>query len=66
MTIPPTNRGQVRIEHDGKTYRASYKVEKGILTVSVGDRIISTPLRSMPPETLARMILREMVEDRND
>jgi hypothetical protein len=52
---------QIVIEHKRKVYQGSYIVEHGQITVSHGDRQMVTRLGPVPPATLARMILREMV-----
>ena len=52
----------VTLEHNGKTYRGSYIVEKGTISVSAMGRIKSTQLGSSPPENLARIILREIID----
>ena len=51
----------VMIEHNGKVYQGSYYVAGNLVTVSYGTHHIVALLGNMPPTTLARMTLREMV-----
>ena len=51
----------VVIEHKGKVYQGAYHVERGLITVSYDNRQVVTKTGPMPPATLARMILREIV-----
>ena len=51
----------VMIEHKGKVHQGSYYVGRDTITVSYGTHQMVTSLGKMPPATLARMILREMV-----
>lgn len=53
----------VAIEVSGKTYTASYAVTKKIITVSTGLGSKSTQLGSLPPEHLARILLRELIQE---
>ncbi len=59
MTIQ--NRGTVTVAHQGKTYMATWHVEKGVITVSTASGRKSTQLGDSPPESLARMMLREAI-----
>lgn len=51
----------VSIEKDGKTYHGSYTLDRGIICVSnmLGSK--TTQLGGLPPETLAKMLLSELV-----
>ncbi len=55
------NRGTVTVAHEGKSYTASWHVEKGVITVSTASGRKSTQLGDSPPESLARMMLREAI-----
>jgi hypothetical protein len=63
--------GTVSVQIAGKTYRADYAVFSDVaplITVrGLGDlegRVKTTQLGDSPPEGLARIMLREMVEDK--
>jgi hypothetical protein len=56
---PPETR--ISIDHKNKVYQATYFVEKGMVTVSYGTLKAVTQLGRMPPATLAKMMLRELV-----
>jgi len=54
---------KVSIEYKGKTYTGIYTVEKGVITVSnslYGSN--ATQVVGSPPEVLARIMLRELVD----
>lgn len=54
--------GDVSIEQDGTTYTGHWRLEKGILSLYVGDYgPMSTHLGSLPPNTLARQLLSEFL-----
>ncbi|MCY1369854.1 hypothetical protein D9M68_977530 [compost metagenome] len=53
----------VSIELNGRTYSGRYRVEKGIITVSTMSGSKSTQLGRLPEEALARMLLRELVDE---
>lgn len=55
--------GTITVERGAKTYKATYRIEKGMITVSSGHGSKTTQLGSSPPETLARMILGEMINE---
>jgi len=57
----PKKEGTFTIQHDGKDYSGFYCVEKDMITVNsaYGDK--TAHLGSMPPQTLARMLLREII-----
>lgn len=54
--------GRVTLERNGKTYTATYRVEKRMITVSTAFGRKSTQLGSSPPEILARITLGEMID----
>jgi len=52
------------VEHEGKTYSATYSVERDIITVSSFDfGWKSAQIGGMPPLTLARLLLHEMITE---
>ena len=54
----------VEVEVDGKLYRGRYHVDRGIIALSTLDgRRKATQLGSSPPESLARILLREIIRD---
>ena len=53
--------GTVTVEHQGKPYTASWRVEKGVITVSTDSGSQSFQLGDSPPESLARMMLRAAI-----
>lgn len=55
--------GTVTVECSGNTYKATYRIEKGMIIVSTGRGSKTTQLGSSPPETLARIILGEMINE---
>jgi len=61
-TSRPPMRIDVECEYEGKTYRGTYEVTRGLLTVSwpYGSKS-ATP--GSKPGFLAELILRELVED---
>jgi hypothetical protein len=71
MTDRPMH-GTVSREIDGKIYRADYAVfgsDRGAMITVKGldeleGRVRTTQLGDSPPEGLARIMLREMVEDK--
>jgi len=50
------------IKRGGKTYKASYYILQGIITVVSAWGHKSTQVGDLPPETLARLLLRELIE----
>lgn len=55
--------GRASIERSDATYTATYRIEKGIITVSTAFGTKATQLGSSPPEVLARSILGEMISN---
>ena len=49
------------MEHQGQTYRGSYQVTGKLLTVVRAYGTKSTQVGGSPPETLAKMLLGELV-----
>ena len=56
-----SQKGTVKVERDGKTYTATWWVEKGILTVSRAPGSREAPVRDSEPEDLARKVLSKMI-----
>lgn len=59
-----SDEGEISIDEEGRHYRATWKVERGVLTVSsfdLGSK--STQVGDSPPDSLARIMLRELVND---
>jgi hypothetical protein len=55
--------GTVWLDEEGVTYTGTWKVEHSILSLYVGDvGPISTHLGSLPPNMLARQLLREFLD----
>ena len=66
MTTKPASHGfQVEVEMDGQQHAGTYIVESGVVKVSysnAGSKAIQA-LGHSSPETIARMLLRELVMD---
>ena len=61
-TERPPMRTDVECEYEGKMYRGTYEVTRGMLTVSwVYGSESATP--GSRPDVLAKLILRELIED---
>ena len=63
----PAQRHEIFMEHNGKTYRAHYYVESGVVTVEAmsGDAAVAkltTQIGGSTAEHVARMLLREMID----
>ncbi len=56
-----SQKGTVKVEREGKTYTATWWVEKGILTVSRAPGSREAPVGDSEPEDLARKVLSEMI-----
>jgi hypothetical protein len=54
---------QVDLELDGKRYVGFYSVESDVVTVRYGSSTKSTGRRDSSAERIARMLLRELVEE---
>ncbi|PHJ56862.1 hypothetical protein VF14_24035 [Nostoc linckia z18] len=50
-------------EQDGRTYTGTYKLERGIITVSFDLQDKTTQLGNMPEELLARLLMSELVNE---
>lgn len=59
MATPDT--GTVRIDYNGTTYSADYKVEHGIVTIACAFGSRSKAAESYDPEHVAKFLLREML-----
>lgn len=53
----------VSIELEGRTYSGRYRVERGVITVSTTSGSKTTQLGRLPEEALARLLLRELVDE---
>lgn len=53
----------VTVEANGKTYTASYAVERKIITVSTPNGSKATQLGNLSPEHLAKMLLKELIRE---
>ncbi len=53
--------GTVTVEHQGKPYTATWRVEADVITVSTASGSKSTQLDDLFPESLARMMLWEAI-----
>lgn len=58
--------GTVTVNRNDKTYTARYRVEKGLISVSTVNGNKTTQLGSSPPETIARLLLGEMINEGSD
>jgi hypothetical protein len=59
---PPVMR-EVSIEREGKTYRATYTVEKRMVRVSTAHGSKVTQLGNSAPESLALVLLLELIRE---
>ena len=57
--------GQVILNAEGKQYAASYQLQRGVITVTLGSasRVMRVGGAVAAPESLARTILRTMVRE---
>lgn len=53
----------VTVERNGKAYSASYRLENGIITVTTSCGHKNTQLGSSQPESLALLMLGEMIRE---
>jgi hypothetical protein len=58
---PPT--GSVTVEFEGKKYTGSYHVASKVVTVRYLHHLLSTQLGGMTGEQIAKILLREIVEN---
>ena len=56
------NNGEVTVERDGKTYAATYTVERGMVNVKTHTETRSVDLGNSTPEAIARNVLNEIVD----
>ncbi len=54
--------GTISITIDGTTYPAPYELKRGVVTVRTDIGTKSAPLGDSDPDTVARMLLRELIE----
>jgi len=59
MQDPAT--GTVRIDYNGTTYSADYRVENGIVTIACAFGSRSQPAEAHDPEHVAKFLLREVL-----
>lgn len=60
MTV--ANSGTVEIEVEGKIYKGTYTVWKGLVTVEYEEKSKSTQVGGSTPAGIARLLLREIIE----
>ena len=58
---PPA--GSVTVEFEGKKYTGSYHVASKVVTVRYLHHLLSTELGDMTGEQIAKILLREILED---
>jgi hypothetical protein len=56
-----SDRETIEIAIDDTTFSGTYYVKRGMITVSYGYWQISTEIGGMPPASLARRLLRELL-----
>jgi hypothetical protein len=56
----------VTVEREGKIYKATYRIENGMITVTTSYGSKTTQLGSCPPEALAIIMLGEMISEGNE
>ncbi len=52
----------VSVTTDGTTYPATYELKQGVVTVRTDIGTRSAPVGNSPPDVVARMLLRELIE----
>ena len=57
------NEGSVTVNQDGRTHRGWYTIDGSLMTVSNGEDSKTAHLGNMPPATLARMLLGELIRE---
>jgi hypothetical protein len=57
------NEGTVTVERAGRTYSGTWRVERGLITVTTAHGQKTTQLGDSPAEVLARIMLGELVND---
>ena len=58
------NERNVEVEIDGVMYRGTYEVKDGLITVWYRTQKKSTQVGGSTPESLSRLLLREMVAEK--
>jgi len=57
------NEGEVSVEVEGETITAHYTVDRGLVKVSWGMGSKTTQVGSSEPESIARLLLRELAQE---
>lgn len=65
MTKNPFDPVQIYFEHNGKQTSGFYRVEGAVVSVQYRGLIKHTQIGNSPPETLARMMISEMIREEN-
>jgi hypothetical protein len=63
MSSEHTRREHVTIEHEGKIYTGSYTTADGMVHVSCGTGSKSMQIGQTPPVVLARLLIRQLVQE---
>ena len=58
----PVTHGIISVTSDEITYSAPYELKQGIVTVRADLGTRSGPLRNSHPDSVARMLLRELIQ----
>ena len=58
----PVTHGTISVTTDEVTYSATYELKRGLVTVRADIGTRSRPLRNSPPDIIARMLLRELIQ----
>lgn len=62
MNAKTTSYHEIKIQHNDKEYQGRYAIERGVITVTAaGYGRKSTQLGSSSPESLARLLLGELI-----
>lgn len=56
-------REELHVDFDGQTYKVAYSVDRGLITVWAAANSKSTQIGGSPPEGIARIIGKELLED---
>lgn len=54
---------RIEMQYNGNTYSAEYTIEGGMITVSGNGGSKTTQVGGTPEDTLARMLLRELINE---
>ena len=63
MSSEHTRREHITVEYQGKSYTGSYTTSDGMVHVSCGTGSKSTQIGQTPPVVLARLLIRELVQE---